>query len=214
MAKRPRIISTASLTPPCRRGMRNVYFRVVSGMVGLAIFALPGCGAQLNNQTASLGGDTAGSRGSIRALFINNTDYRAVFTFGTYDPADRLTEADFAQFGVKDREETLDGGETSDYVSIRCGRVFGIGSQGLLDAVPVPDDPNTISDEALSEGVSFFEIADDADLAVIGTATPLEALLGVDFPCGALLVIYLEPADVGANEFRIDFNVIPAESTR
>jgi len=177
---------------------------------------LGGCGTSVQNQTASLGGSTAGSRGSVRALFINNTEYRAVFTFGTYDQTDRLTQPDFEQFGVKDREQTLDGGETSDYISLRCGRVFSIGSPGLLDVLPTDADPDTISEEALAEGVTFYNVSDpDATNPVdVGTAAPLEAQIGVDFNCGALLVIYLEPADVGENAFRIDVNVVPADSTR
>lgn len=177
--------------------------------------ASAGCGDAWRHQTASLGGSTAGSRGSIRVLIINNTDWRPAFTLGTYDPADRLTEADFEQFGVKDRERTLDGSETSDFISVRCGRIFAVGSPGLIEAVPDADDPTSISQEALSEGVTFYDVSgDEADPVVVGTAPPLEALLGVDFPCGALLVIYLEPADVGTEGFRIDFGVIPAESTR
>lgn len=173
------------------------------------------CGDLFRHQTASLGGETAGSRGTVRVLFLNNTDFQAVFTFGTYDPADRLTEPDFAQFGVKDRESTLDGGETSEILSLRCGRVFSIGSSSLLATIPDETEPGTISDEALREGVVFFDLAEgDADPVEIGTAPPLEARIGVDFGCGSLLVVYLEPADVGEHAFRIDFNVIPSASTR
>lgn len=174
-----------------------------------------GCGDLFQNQTASLGGDRAGSRGVIRALFLNNTDQRAVFTFGTFDPTDRLTVPDFQQFGAKDGDRTLDGSETSDFITLRCGRVFSIGSANLLEILPDQNGTDGLSDAALAEGVTFFDLSEgDADPMEVGSAAPLEALLGVDFPCGALLVIYLEPADVGSDAFRIDFRVIPAESTR
>ena len=38
--------------------------------------------------------------------------------------------------------------------------------------------------------------------------------LGVDFACNSELIIRLEKDDVGANPFRIDFEVIPASDDR
>ena len=48
----------------------------------------------------------------------------------------------------------------------------------------------------------------------MGFAPPFEALLGVDFPCSALLIIYFEINDAGPEPFRIDFQLIPSESDR
>jgi hypothetical protein len=50
--------------------------------------------------------------------------------------------------------------------------------------------------------------------AVVGTAPPFEAMLGVDFPCNSLVIIRFEIDDVGPDPYRIDFQVIPSESTR
>jgi len=176
---------------------------------------IEGCGALFQNQTASLGGDTAGARGTVRVLFLNNTEQRAVFTFGTFDQLDRTTQPDFQQFGVKDREQTLDGGDTSAILSLRCGRVFSIGSRNLLSLLPDTASGGALSDAAQAEGVTFFDVSGgDTDPVPVGTAAPLQTLLGVDFPCGALLVVNLEPADVGSRAFRIDFRFIPADSAR
>ena len=91
------------------------------------IAAVGGCTELWRNQTASLGGDQAGDRGTIRAVFINNTPHRAVFTSGTYDQLDSGTRPDFVQFSA-DGDLTLDGDTSSDIGALDCARVFAIGS--------------------------------------------------------------------------------------
>ncbi len=226
-----------------------------------------GCENFLANQSASLGGDTAGGRGTLRVLFINNTPHQAVFTYGTYDQTDPSFVPDFAQFTVAG-DLTLDAGEASSLAlpsaltldvqcalsgtCLECARVFGIGSPALLQLIRnnVPND-NVGDEEAMLEGVEFFgtsveddtaedaedagdeegtdgEDADDLDDADPdpededaaeptgqGFAPPFEALLGVDFPCNALLIIRFEidqPAPDAS--FRVDFELIPSESDR
>ncbi|MEP0844029.1 MAG: hypothetical protein HRF43_15105, partial [Phycisphaerae bacterium] len=60
------------------------------GASWLTVAALAGtAGCDLDtflNNTASLGGNTPGQRGNVRVAFINHTPFRAVFTYGTYDP--------------------------------------------------------------------------------------------------------------------------------
>ena len=75
---------------------------------------LPGCGVDISNLTASLGGDTAGSRGRVQIVFINNTPYRSVFTFAIYDQTDPSSEPDFRQFGHDEGRLILEGDGTSN----------------------------------------------------------------------------------------------------
>ncbi len=123
-----------------------------------------GCFEFFANQSASLGGDTAGERGNVGVLFINNTDYRAVFTYGSYDQTDPFFGPDYEQFGSIEPDILLEGGESTTIAPgssrsvIECARVFSIGSENLLELIRrnLPDDGFLQS--AMVEGVEFFGI--------------------------------------------------------
>ena len=187
------------------------------------VSAVGGCGEFFLNQTASLGGEVAGGRGAFRVLFINNTPYRAVFTYGSYDQTDQFSAPDFAQFGLRDSARNLEGNQASSVAPgeseshIACGRVFGIGSPELLTLIEENRPDAEVMEEALVEGVEFFEIDEEEDAAEpvsVGAAPPFEALLGADFLCGDLLIIRLEFDELGPAPFRVDFEMIPSESAR
>jgi len=199
-----------------------------------------GCGVDWANLTASLGGTRAGQRGQIQVVFINNTAHRVVATFGTYDQFDQGSVPDVEQFGPDDTDQTLDGDEVSDVLAVDCGRVFAVGSPRLLELMNNNGDTTNLDEDALREGVAFVDagadigenaaslkvvgfdpakgtgtFAQEVDgLPIVGTAKAFEALLGVDFSCGALLILRLEENDAGGEEFRIDFELIPSETTR
>lgn len=189
-------------------------------VLALAFLATASCDS-LVHQSASLGGSTAGDRGTVRFILINNTPHRAVFTLGTFDDLDRFSEPDFEQFGVKDRERHLDGNSTSPILSLSCGRVLSIGGARMLDLIDrnLPD-ASTL-EEATVEGVRFYEIPTDSgdespsEPALTGEAPSLEGLIGLDFACESIVVLHFEFDDAAAEDaFRIDFRVIPAGSTR
>lgn len=190
--------------------------------VGCSVLAMcTGCAIPLANLSASLGGGTAGGRGTVRVLFINNTPFRAVFTYGTFDQTDQFSQPDFRQFGPSDAEPVLDGDRESsldpaDGASpLTCGRVFSIGGSELLRLIDANLPTATTIDDALVEGVVFLDTSADGEAATsAGFAPPFEALLGMDFPCESLLIVRLEHDDVGPDPFRVDFEVIPADSTR
>ena len=197
------------------------------GAVPAGIFILStlfgsGCTIPLANLITSLGGNTAGSRGTIRVLFINNTPHRAVFTYGTYDQTDKFSQPDFRQFGLDETNRILDGNSESSInpadgqSPIFCARVFSIGSPNLRSLIDENLTGATVIDEALADGVEFFDIEENgsADASSVGFAPPFEALLGADFPCAALLIIRFELNDLGPDPFRIDFELIPSASTR
>jgi hypothetical protein len=193
---------------------------VIPGLFVAAGVGLAGCGADFSNLTASFGGATAGTRGKVRVVFINNTPYRAVFTVATYDQIDRSSGLDFRQFSNDPTGLVLDGDSTSAIGSLDCARVFSIGGPRLIALFETLADANAVP-EALIEGVEFFRVeaaAGDAAAAPApvsqGKAPPFEALLGVDFPCNALLIVRFEIDDLGPAPFRTDFELIPSQSTR
>ncbi len=194
-----------------RRKSSRRWARALGGLCCAAM----GCGSDSANLWASLGGSVAGRRGEVQVLFINNTPYRAVFAVGTYDQTDPSSEPDFSQFGHDEDGLILEGDESSPIGSLECARVFSVGGPRMLalieDNLPDAD----LLEEAVVEGVHFFDVSDEAAEPVLqGTAPAFEALLGVDFPCNALLIIYFEFDDLAADPFRVEFELIPSNSTR
>lgn len=189
-------------------GVRGCFFCV------LAALFVAGCGELWRNQTASLGGALAGTRGTIQVVFLNNTPHRAVFTYGTFDQLDSDSRPDFVQF-LRDEAPMLNGNSTSTIVTLDCGRVFSIGSPQLLNLI-AENLPNAQrSEDALVSGVEFVDPAEDGGRPVlIGTSPAFEALLGVDFPCNSLLVLRFEFDDAHPGQFRADFEVLISQSQR
>lgn len=164
------------------------------------------------SNSSSFGGDQAGDRGEIQVLFINNTSGRAVFTFGTFDDRDSASGPDFDQFALAANGEILGPDSESEFFELTCGRVLGIGSPQLLANIAANRPDADVEDVALVNGIDFYDA--DADDEPSGRAAAFEARLGQDFPCGALIVIYLETNDAGAEEFRVDFQMLPSSSSR
>lgn len=172
-----------------------------------------GCGETFTNLTASLGGARAGSRGDVRVVFINNTPFRPAFTFGTFDQADPEFRPDASQFVLDgDEDERIAPNSATRVGTFECARILGVGSPRLLDLIEGNLDVE-VDEIAFVEGVDFYENVPD-NPTLMGSAAPFEVLLGVDFPCESLLILYFEQNAVGAPPFRIDFEFIPAESTR
>jgi hypothetical protein len=68
------------------------------------------------------------------------------------------------------------------------------------------------SNDAVRIGNLTYKSQDS--LRKVGAAPPFEALLGIDFPCDALLIIRFEFDDLTADTFRVDFEFVPSGSTR
>ncbi len=191
-------------------------YRMLLGVSLMA--AVSGCGLDgLLNLTASLGGNTAGQRGNAEVLFINNTPFRAIFVFGSYDNLDRDTQPALLSFSSSLDTLNLEGNTESTVQQVQCARVFSIGGEGLLTRAQANLEEDALEDVPLIEGVYFSsaEVGDEnADEPTEGIALPLDANIGPDFECGSLLIYRLEFDDDGPERFRIDLTVIPAESTR
>lgn len=189
--------------------------KAAGALMAAVMLTATGCADVFSGATASLGGNAAGERGAVRVVFINNTPHRAVFTAGTYDPLDEIAVPAYSQFGLDGEELTLPGDSESAVGGFRCARVFSIGGSRLLTLMQANDPDAAFVTEALQGGVTFFRDAETGtDPISEATISPFEADLGVDFPCGALLVIRFEINDVGDGPFRIDFEIVPSESPR
>ncbi len=186
------------------------------GAVPILVALAAGCSIDaLLHQTASFGGATAGQRGNSRILFINNTPYRAVFTFGAYDDWDQNTEPRLFSFGPNDRK--LEGGQSSGILSVRCARVYSIGGDTMRRLARDNLAEDAVSAEALVPGVFFSgaPLGDENEaLPTEGTAAPIDLWLGADFPCNSLIVFRFEVNDVGEDAFRVDYEVIPSREPR
>ncbi|HEY3244597.1 MAG TPA: hypothetical protein VGM03_14750 [Phycisphaerae bacterium] len=175
----------------------------------------------LLNQTASFGGSVTNQRGHVRVLFLNNTPFRAIFTYGTHSNTDRDSNPDFHQFTGVMGQMTLEANSFSTIQMVNCDRVFSVGGAELLQLIGRNSNTNGASFDrpAFTEGIAFSSAAigsEDAEAPTEGLAAPLEALLGVDFPCGAMLIVRFEQDDALTPplRFRADFSMIPASSDR
>jgi hypothetical protein len=127
-----------------------------------AALVIGGCTpAAFVNNTASLGGTTPGRRSNIQMAFINNTPFRAVFTFGTYDPQNTAQNLPvsfrpkFQQFFVdEDGVNQLNGFTDTDVITFvsagqndtgGCGRAMSLGGERLVQLIE-ENDLNTASD--------------------------------------------------------------------
>jgi hypothetical protein len=173
-------------------------------MAGLAM--LSACSTDtLINSITSLGGDTAGGRGALEVVFVNNTPYRAIFTFGAFDPQDQTSVPEYSQYVVDSRRSAtalnrgLSSGETSSrgLLLFTCGRLFSLGGAELLERIdekeaePLNNAPKL--EDALREGVYFTSSALDSDDPNGVTSydlriDPVNSLLGVDYECDSLLI--------------------------
>jgi hypothetical protein len=185
----------------------------------------------LLNQTASFGPDgafspagaplTSGLRGTFRVVIENNTPFRAIFTYGAFDNTDERTSPAFFQFSPNTQvvapgaTATLEGDTNSGVITLPCARVFSMGSRSLINLIE--ENPGGLTDqidrEGLIDGIGFADApltASSAGIPNQGFAAGFEALLGVDFNCGSLLLASLEFNETGANRFRVNLTVFPA----
>lgn len=193
--------------------------RKALGWVGAGLAMLTaGCAFDaLLAATASLGGATAGQRGNAQVVFINNTPFRAIFTFGAYDHLDRDTQPVLRQFSSATTTLSLEGNSESTVQQIQCHRVFSIGGAGLIARVRDNLSEGSFEETPLVEGVYFSsaDVGDDlADLPTEGVAAPLDSFIGADFECGSMVIYRFEVDDSGAAAFTVEMTTIPAESTR
>lgn len=116
---------------------------------------------------SSLGGDIPGRRADLKVKFVNQTPYRPVFTYGTYDPLN-TPSGDASSFPPKFGQFVIDtstGGTRLDAFSESavitwtreslsdpggCGRAISLGNEALIKLI---EDDTTLLDEAKPEAL-------------------------------------------------------------
>lgn len=185
---------------------RNVIAGLALAVLCGGLIALPpGCSATLLlNQTAE-------RSGNVTVVLINDTPYRASFSYGAWDAWQRNPPGP-----IEFRQLRLEGQDTAGPTSLNCARNFAIGTQDFYDRAAyhkVGDSANFDAD-AFDIVVHFSDAPADSNLAAtatVGTALGQEWLLGVDYSCGDELVFTFVQDPDAEGGFRIDFAVLVAE---
>ncbi|NLE57941.1 MAG: hypothetical protein GX616_06240 [Planctomycetes bacterium] len=161
------------------------------GVIGMLFAGSLACDGNLQFlamlfNTSSLGGTTPGSRADLKVKFVNQTAYRPVFTFGTYDPLNDRPANDlyfplkFRQFVIDTSEGgiLLDAYSESDVITFTrsslgdpggCGRAISLGGEDFVqrierdeslleDARPEALRPLCVNDQPAA-GIAFFSEA-------------------------------------------------------
>ncbi len=158
---------------------------------------------------------------AIQVGFVNNTPFRAIFTFGAYDQLN--TDTLPTTFG----QLRLEGNTASGQVGQPCRKTFSVGGDELIRLIELNRnnptiEPNITDERALIRGVNFSSAPIGDPLAAEpteGTALGLVLTAGNDYTCartdirqttGNGLLIFTFEQDAGApGGFRIDFSFIP-----
>jgi len=157
---------------------------------------------------------------AIQVGFINNTPFRAICTFGGYDPLDQETlPLGFGQL-------RLEGNTASAQIIQPCRKVFSVGGAELIRLIKAnrnnPAIEASLNDPlALVDGVNFSSAPPNDPLAAEpteGKAAPRLELNGAGFSCartnpqqatGTGLLIFTFEQDVSApGGFRIDYEFV------
>ena len=170
--------------------------------VGLVSFGGWGCAPELmQNQTAPLGGN-------VSVIFVNETSFRASYTFGTFDDLARKPAGP-----VNFLQNRLTAGLSSAPSSLICARNMAIGTTKLLERVIDTDGDLSVNfdPDAFSVTVNFSDAPDGSDLeavATVGTAVGVNRLVGVDYSCGDELIFTFRQDPDAEGGFRVDFQLI------
>jgi len=156
------------------------------------------------NQTEELSGN-------IAVQFVNNTSFRASFTFGMYDSLEKDPPGAVSLF-----QQRLEGNASTTAQTLPCRRVGGLATQRMIQRVldTNGDSAAGFDDAVFGTTINFSSAPADSDAATLpteGTAQGLEVRLGVDFTCGDLLIFTLEESDSAPGGFRVTFQVIEDE---
>lgn len=174
------------------------------------LLVLLGTGSCAPNLVANLIEERAGD---ISVIFINNTPYRVVFTYGTYDPLDRITPGE-----VNMAQERIEAHLTSGPNTIPCARAFAIGTEEFIARANATDAPAAIQEfdsGAFTPDIIFSSAPPDDVAATMPTAGKIaggyEVLLGVDYACGDRLIFVFEEDEAAPGTFRVEFALLQTE---
>lgn len=217
--------------------MNGVYGKILSVIMGMGLLMSlmsAGCADFYFNNTSSLGGDTPGLRGDVEVAFVNNTPYRALFTYGTYDPLN-LDQNQFFAFPVQFEQFSLDDNaryrlernSTSNTFTFACGRAMALGTETLAELIEDNDIRETTSGapvytqflrpvvgsdgEQDIAGIAFTDRAlddPDAGASIVAWAEPVVTLQGAEYQCESRIIYTFEQDDTQPGGIRVDIEVI------
>jgi hypothetical protein len=157
-------------------------------LAAAGITATASCTADAENNLLAPTADFAAPLGipterTLLVGFINNTPFRAIFTFGTYDQLNKdALPVGFVQI-------RLEGNTASAQIAQPCRKTFSLGGAELIQLIEVnAESPliNITDPEALVVGVNFSSAPANDPLAAEpteGKAEPLVLLNGVAYTC-------------------------------
>lgn len=142
---------------------------------------------------------------AIQVGFINNTAFRAIFTFGAYDPLDQDTSpTNFSQL-------RLEGNSSSAQLNQPCRKALSVGGEELIRLIGANN--LTVNDaRALIDGVNFSgaPLGDPLEAAPTeGTAQGRVLQGGVEYNCEGLALFTFEQDAAAPGGFRVDFTFVP-----
>ncbi len=199
----------------------NLLINIALGITATACVGSCSTTALLNLPAASadfVAGATEPIPRAIQVGFVNNTPYRAIFTYGAYDQLDAETIP--TNFG----QRRLEGLASTAQISQPCRKTFSVGGDELIRLLNEHQNNaniNITDPRALVRGVYFSSAPANDPLAAEpteGTAQGLVLLNGVDFSCrraniqattgGGLLIFTFEQDAASPGGFRIDYTFI------
>ncbi len=166
---------------------------------------LSGCGGDLVRYS------TEEVNGDVNVQFINNTRFRAAFSYGTYDDLDRATPGEITLEQVR-----IEANEITSPNAINCARDLSIATQELVDRVIARrgDESSDFDADAFDSVVHFSAAAEDdpaAALPTVGTAVGVSLRIGVDFTCNDRVLVTFEEDPNSPGGFRVDYSVLVDE---
>ena len=183
-------------------GQKTIAVGLVALLGAIELAWEPGCTATLVRNL------TAERTGKVTVLIINDTPYRASFTFGSWDSWDRNPPGpiDFQQL-------RLEANSASGAGTLTCARNVAIGTAELRQRAldDKSDEQTTFDADAFDTVVHFSDAAADSPLAAVatvGTAEGIGKLLGVDYTCADELMFTFVQDPAAKGGFRIDYTVI------
>ncbi|NLX24045.1 MAG: hypothetical protein GXY55_20540 [Phycisphaerae bacterium] len=184
--------------------------------LALVALSVAGCdGTLFLHLTASLGGTTPGSRGTIKLSFVNNTPYFAVFSFGLYDPLDETGTPIVGQFfaDADNPDQRLERYTSSDVYTVQTGRVLSLGDREFIEYARTRS--TGIDTETLAEGILFYDqlTSDpDAQSTLLYGFDGQVLQLGIDFVTGSEIIYTFEPDETQPAGVRVEVEIIPPTS--
>lgn len=176
-----------------------------NGIASLAgcVLALTGCsGDFIANQTEELAGN-------ITVVFINNTPFRASFSFGAFNALDRNPPGSMVFQQIQ-----VEANTSSNTSTISCRRDFAVGTEELLIRAVQTNSTSLggFNPDIFRDDVAFSS----APLTAVGNGLPTDGTakgrnfrVGVDYTCEDQLLVSFEVDDSAPGGFRIDLSVIP-----